>query len=180
GMLERARPRLECVLRGDATRLPFANGSVDAVTFMRLLHLVDVPMVAAAIGVAARVLRPGGVMITTVDKNSANYETDSDAGALLRAARAELAPPASDDFARIRALAGEAGLEFAGTSGYVGHNQGKTPRTWARLIREEFTWARAAAPERIAELCRELEALPDPEVRRSDPVYTVAAFRRIG
>lgn len=179
GMLARARPRLDLPVRGDATRLPLTSGSVDAVTFMWLLHLIDARMVAAAIGEAARVLRPGGMVITTVDKNAANYETDSDTGALLRAARTELAPVASDDFARVRAVAGEAGLELAGTSGYVGHNQGKTPATWARLAREEFTWARAADPDRIARLCRGLEALPDQDVRRPDPVYKVAGFRRV-
>ncbi|GAA1950468.1 class I SAM-dependent methyltransferase [Catenulispora subtropica] len=177
GMLALARARVDLPILGDATRLPLARDSVDVVTFMWLLHLIDASTVAAAIGEAARVLRSGGVVITTVDKNAANYETASDAGELLRAARAELGPPATDGFVRVRAVASEAGLELAGTSGYVGHNQGKTPRTWSRMVREEFTWARDAAPERIATLCRELEALPDQDVRRPDPVYTVAAFR---
>jgi len=76
GMLALARPRLAgggdagCgspggggVARGDATRLPVASGSVDAVTFMWLLHLVDAATVAAAIAEAARVLAPGGTLL---------------------------------------------------------------------------------------------------------------------
>jgi hypothetical protein len=46
-------------VRGDATRLPVASGSVGAVTFMWLLHLVDEAVVATAIAEAARVLRRG-------------------------------------------------------------------------------------------------------------------------
>src|SRR2546421_450615 len=62
GMLAHAMPRLDGrALRGDATRLPFADASVDAVTFMWLLHLVPAEVVAGAVAEAARVLRPGGV-----------------------------------------------------------------------------------------------------------------------
>ncbi|GAA2057502.1 class I SAM-dependent methyltransferase [Catenulispora yoronensis] len=177
GMLEVAKTRLELPVRGDATRLPIASHSADAVTFMWLLHLVSPEVVAGAVREAARVLRPGGVMVTTVNKNSAQFSTESDAGALLRAAQRELAPPATDDFERVNAVAAEAGLEYVGGSGYVGHNQGKSPRQWIRLVREQFTWSHDAAPERIAELCRELGALPGQDVRRPDPVYRVAGFR---
>jgi SAM-dependent methyltransferase len=181
GMLTLARPRLGGggrVLRGDATRLPLASESVDAVTFMWLLHLVDEPVVAAAIAEAARVLRPGGRMVTTVNKNSAQYETDSDVGVILRAAHRELAPPASDDVERVRELAAAAGLQPAEMSGYVGHGQGRPPREWARRVREDFAWARHADPARVAELCRELEALPEQDVSRPDPEYKLAGFRR--
>jgi SAM-dependent methyltransferase len=181
GMLALAQPRLGgggCVLRGDATRLPLASGSADAVTFMWLLHLVDAAVVAAAVAEAARVLRPGGVMVTTVNKNGAHYETDSDVGAILRAAHRELAPRASDDVERVRELAAAAGLEPAGMSGYVGHGQGRPPREWARRVREDFGWAREADPARVAELCRELEALPGQDVARPDPEYKLAGFRR--
>lgn len=180
GMLALARPRLGGegrVLRGDATRLPLATGSVDAVTFMWLLHLVDEAVVAEVIAEAARVLRPGGVLVTTVDKNVAQFETDTDIGALLRPARRELGPAASDDAERVRELAAAVGLADAGTAGYVGHGQGRSPREWARRVREEIGWAREADPARVAEVCDALEALPDQEVRRADPEYMLAGFR---
>ena len=180
GMLALARPRLAgrgTAVRGDATRLPVASRSVDAVTFMWLLHLVDEPVVAAAITEAARVLRPGGVMVTTVDKNSAQFETAGDVGDILRAARRELAPPASDGMEPVRDLATAAGLEPAGTAGYLGHGQGRSPREWARRVREEIPWLRRADPRRVAEICGALEALPEQDARRADPEYRLAAFR---
>ncbi|WP_194908718.1 class I SAM-dependent methyltransferase [Catenulispora rubra] len=180
GMLALARPRLDgrgTAVRGDATRLPVASRSVDAVTFMWLLHLVDEPVVTAAIAEAARVLRPGGVMVTTVDKNSAQFETSSDVGDILRAAQRELAPPASDGMERVRDLAAAAGLGPAGTAGYVGHGQGRSPREWARRVREEIAWTRRADPRRVAEICDALESLPEQDARRADPEYRLAAFR---
>lgn len=182
GMLALARPRLGDghAVRGDATRLPVASRSADAVTFMWLLHLIDESVVAAAIAEAARVLRPGGVMLTTVDKDWAQFETDTDVGAILRTARRELAPPSSDDAERVRALAATAGLEPAGTARYVGHGQGRSPREWARRVREEIRWTRQAGPARVAEICGALEALPDQDVRRADPEYQVAGFRLRG
>ncbi|MEY9903988.1 SAM-dependent methyltransferase [Catenulispora sp. MAP12-49] len=180
GMLALARPRLGGIgraVRGDATRLPIAAGAADAVTFMWLLHLVDEAVVTAAVAEAARILRPGGVLVTTVDKDSAQFESDSDVGEIMRAARRELAPPASDDGERVRELAGKAGLEPAGTARYVGHGQGRSPREWAQRVREDIGWARRADPARVTEICRALEALPAQDVRRADPEYTVAGFR---
>jgi SAM-dependent methyltransferase len=183
GMLALARPRLAGgghAVRGDATRLPVASRAADAVTFMWLLHLVDEAVVAAALAEAARVLRPGGVMVTTVDKDWAHFATGSDVAAVLHKARRELAPPSSDDAERVRELAAAVGLEPAGTARYVGHGQGRSPREWARRVREEIGWARRAAPERVAEICGALEALPEQDVRRTDPEYQVAAFRLAG
>jgi len=62
-MLARARalvgsePRISLV-RGEAERLPFADGEFDALTFTYLLRYVDDP--AATMRELARVVRPGG------------------------------------------------------------------------------------------------------------------------
>jgi len=61
GMLRRARKRgLDCV-RADAGRLPFVDDAVDAVTVVDALH--HLPNPRAAVGEAARVLAPGGVLV---------------------------------------------------------------------------------------------------------------------
>jgi demethylmenaquinone methyltransferase / 2-methoxy-6-polyprenyl-1,4-benzoquinol methylase len=66
-MLEGARARLErdpglgrrvSLLRGEAERLPFADGEFDHLTFTYLLRYVDDP--AATLRELARVVRPGG------------------------------------------------------------------------------------------------------------------------
>ena len=61
-MLSRARPLVgpvyEQVVRGEAERLPFADGEFDALTFTYLLRYVDDP--AATMRELARVVRPGG------------------------------------------------------------------------------------------------------------------------
>lgn len=54
----------------DAARLAVADASVDTVTMVWLLHLV--PDGGRVIAEAARVLRPGGHLVTTVDKAAAN------------------------------------------------------------------------------------------------------------
>jgi demethylmenaquinone methyltransferase/2-methoxy-6-polyprenyl-1,4-benzoquinol methylase len=61
-MLARARPLVGSVydelVRGEAERLPFADGEFDALTFTYLLRYVDDP--AATMRELARVVRPGG------------------------------------------------------------------------------------------------------------------------
>ena len=52
------------MLRGDATRLPFADGTFDAVITSEVLeHIQDD---VAAIAEMTRILRPGGVFAATV------------------------------------------------------------------------------------------------------------------
>ncbi len=67
GMLARARERVPGrVIQADATRLPVRDASVDVVTAIWFLHLVDYP--DGVLAEVARVLPPGGRLITTVDK----------------------------------------------------------------------------------------------------------------
>lgn len=61
GMVQAARRRGHATARGDATRLPLADGAVDAVVVVDALHhMPDHPAVLAEV---ARVLRPGGVVV---------------------------------------------------------------------------------------------------------------------
>ena len=61
GMLRRARKRGLETVRGSADRLPLRDASVDAVTIVDALH--HFPNHSMALSEAARVLRPGGVLV---------------------------------------------------------------------------------------------------------------------
>ncbi|NEC47432.1 class I SAM-dependent methyltransferase, partial [Actinospica acidiphila] len=69
-MTRRAAARLPgAVVRADSRRLPFRDASFDAVVSVWLLHLLTDPAdVRAVVAECARVLRPGGVYVTTVHK----------------------------------------------------------------------------------------------------------------
>lgn len=74
-MLQHARIRLPGhVAAADATRLPIADRRCDAVVAVWLLHLLDdsEPVIAEV----ARVLRPGGVFVTTTEKADAGRYAD--------------------------------------------------------------------------------------------------------
>ncbi|MFC6732640.1 MULTISPECIES: class I SAM-dependent methyltransferase [unclassified Haladaptatus] len=61
GMLREATTRGLAAVQGDATRLPVQTASVDAVVIVDALH--HMPRHRAVIAEAARVLRPGGVLV---------------------------------------------------------------------------------------------------------------------
>jgi SAM-dependent methyltransferase len=161
------------VVLGDSRRLPFADGCLDAVSAVWLLHLL--PDAAAVIAECARVLRPGGVFVTTVDKD-AGHDGESDVSALMapyRVARAHDAAP------RVLAVGSEHGLRRAGEARFTGHGQGMTPAGAARdVARGYFASALAATADQSAALARELSLLPDPEVPRADPVYRLLSLRK--
>ncbi|HET9858238.1 MAG TPA: class I SAM-dependent methyltransferase [Nocardioidaceae bacterium] len=73
GMLQVAAERLPGrVLACSADRLALRDASVDLVTTIWLLHLLPVPVADRVVVEAARVLRPGGHLVTTVDKDLAH------------------------------------------------------------------------------------------------------------
>jgi ubiquinone/menaquinone biosynthesis C-methylase UbiE len=73
GMLSVAATRLPGrALVASADRLPVRDTSLDLVTMVWLLHLLTVADADAALAEAARVLRPGGHLVTTVDKDLAH------------------------------------------------------------------------------------------------------------
>lgn len=162
------------VLRADARRLPFPDASLDAVGAVWLLHLV--PFTEEIVAEVARVLRPGGVLAVTVDKDAA-HDVGSDIDALLRPHRA---PGAAHDRAgRVEALAAAHGLAPAGATAFTGHGQGATPEGTARKLRAGYyaSWFRGdrAATDSLATA---LAALPDQSRPRPAPEYRLAAYAK--
>jgi ubiquinone/menaquinone biosynthesis C-methylase UbiE len=172
GMARVAAARLpHRITIGDVTRLPLADASLDAVVMIWLLHLMNGPAGAAALTEAARVLRPGGSLLTTVDKNAAVFAVGGDTTALVKPVRAAYAAPETDATDRVTDLAGRLGLTVTAQTTFTGTGQGRTPRQWReRLLDGAFAWAEAAGDDLTA-LCERLEALPDQDRPRADPVY---------
>jgi SAM-dependent methyltransferase len=174
GMARMAAQRVGLALvLGNCHRLPFADASLDAVSAVWLLHLLpDAPLVVAE---CARVLRPGGVFVTTVDKD-AGHGTDSDVEELLAPFRVRKAYDAAP---RVLAVASEHGLRRAGEARFTGHGQGRSPAgTAGDVARGYYTAALALNDEQSDVLVSRLSLLPDPEVPRSDPVYRLLALRK--
>ncbi|MCX4917977.1 class I SAM-dependent methyltransferase [Streptomyces sp. NBC_00687] len=168
GMARLAATRLPgAVVRADSRRLPFQEASFDAVSVVWLLHLLDDarPVVAEA----ARLLRPGGVLVTTVDKAAA-HDVGSDIDALCAPHRAG---HAADVSARVAAYAVEHGLTPDGTALFRGHGQGRTPRRVAEQIRAGRLYVTGGH-----RLAGRVEALPAPDSPRPEPEFTLRAFRR--
>jgi SAM-dependent methyltransferase len=158
------------VLIADASRLPLATSSVDAVSIIWLLHLL--PDAAPVIAEAARVLRPGGTLVTTVHKGESHYTTPDDVGALL-------GPPyrasGTDSLATLTGLAARHGCTLTGRTTFTGLGQGRSPRQWQRYLAEPSNgWAD------VGELVAKLAGLPDQDRARSDPEFPVVAFTRPG
>jgi SAM-dependent methyltransferase len=163
------------VVRADSRRLPFRTGSADAVTTVWLLHLLDDPGdVAAVVAECARVLRPGGVYVTTVDKAAA-HDVGSDIDAVL-ASRPRR--PAADAAATVTTHATRHGLLPAGHTTFHGAGQGRSPRaTIADLRRGWFTVLPPGDP-RTEEFATRLARLPDQDRPRADPSFSLRAFRK--
>ncbi|MFE9448512.1 class I SAM-dependent methyltransferase [Streptomyces sp. NPDC006739] len=161
------------ILLADSRRLPFADGTFDAVTSVWLLHLMDGPAdVRAIVGECARVLRPGGVYVTTVDKAAA-HDVGSDIDAVL-APRPRRA--AQDAAGTVTAHAAAHGLRPAGRASFPGLGQGRSPRaTIADLRRGWFTML-PPGERRTEDFAERLARLPDQDRRRPDPRFGVRSF----
>ncbi len=112
------------IILADSRQLPFPDGVFDAATTVWLLHLAEGPAdVRAIIAECARVLRPGGVYVTTVDKAAA-HDVGSDIDDLL-APRPRR--PAQDRPDHVRTYAAEYGLHLAATPPASGVRPGPQP-----------------------------------------------------
>ncbi|ROQ35367.1 methyltransferase family protein [Streptomyces sp. PanSC19] len=163
-------------VRADARRLPLPDASLDAVAAVWLLHLV--PFATDIVAEAARVLRPGGVLVVTVDKDAA-HDVGSDVDAILRPHRS--AGAASDRADLITASAAAHGLHPGPGTRFTGHGQGSTPRDTVRKLRAGYfaSWF-TGDPATTETLAAALAALPDQDRRRPDPRYRLASFVRRG
>ncbi|WP_228984599.1 class I SAM-dependent methyltransferase, partial [Streptomyces sp. DH12] len=125
-MTSRAAARLPgAVVRADSRRLPFRDVCFDAVVSVWLLHLLADPAdVRAVVAECARVLRPGGVYVTTVHKGL-SHNVGSDIDAVLAGRPPS---PVPDDPATVAACAAGHGLVPAGEARFRGHGQGRSPR----------------------------------------------------
>ncbi|GHF66448.1 methyltransferase [Kitasatospora xanthocidica] len=180
GMLRLAERRLArrgpagAVARADATRLPVRTGGADAVVLIWLLHLL--PSAGPVLAEARRVLRPGGALITTVDKNAAAFTEPSDLAELTAPLRRRHAPRATDDADRLTRQAAALGLHPAGGTAFTGAGQGRSPRAWREAVeRGRIPWC--ADPADAAATVRALAALPEQDAPRPDPRYRLLAFR---
>ncbi|SDJ52922.1 class I SAM-dependent methyltransferase [Streptomyces indicus] len=176
GMAVRAAGRLPgSVVLGDGGRLPFASRSFDAVSAVWLLHLL--PDAEPVIAECARVLRDGGVFVTTVDKD-AGHDVGSDIDALFAAYRRG---PAADEAGHVLELARRHGLGFAGETWFTGRGQRRSPRTVAEALRAGRYRTRVAAqgPE-LEALAQAVEGLPRPDEGRDEPRFRLVALRAGG
>ncbi|MET9649970.1 class I SAM-dependent methyltransferase [Streptomyces sp. NPDC006460] len=177
GMARKAHERVPGgIVLADARRLPLPDASVDVVSAVWLLHLV--PFADAIVAEAARVLRPGGALIVTVDKDAA-HDVGSDVDRVLRPYRTH--ERSTDRADRVTAEAAAHGLDPAGETRFTGHGQGNTPRRVAGNLRRGHyaSWFRGDAAT-VGALCAALADLPDQDRPRDDPEYRLVRYLRRG
>ena len=173
GMLGLAAERLpNRVAVGDAMGLPVGRDRVDAVVLIWLLHLLD--DAAPVIAETARVLRPGGVFITTVDKDAAALDADTEIAEILAPIR-RYAPAASD---------GRSGSPIWQRVTVCGRSTRRPRRIRAGSQRAPVArdadhrsvhMDRCRRPASLADICGELASLPDQDAA-NDPVYRLVAL----
>ncbi|MEV0413776.1 class I SAM-dependent methyltransferase [Streptomyces sp. NPDC050448] len=176
GMAAMAAGRGVPVVLASGARLPVPSGSLDAVSAVWLLHLLRDPGAAAAVvAETGRVLRPGGVFVTTVDKDAA-HDVGSDIDELLAP---HLTPTPADSAAAVTAYAAEAGLRPYGEARFTGHGQGRTPRgAAAALLAGQYASRVSPRGTTPRELADRLELLPGQDTPRAEPTYRLRSFVR--
>ncbi|MEY9995708.1 SAM-dependent methyltransferase [Streptomyces sp. V4I8] len=173
-MARQAAARLPgSVVLADSRRLPFGDGRFDAVSSVWLLHLARTAEdVRTTVGECARVLRPGGVYVTTVDKAAAhNVGSDIDAVMASRPRR-----PARDQAALVEAYALAHGLVPAGQARFAGHGQGRSPRRTVADLRRGWFVALPPGGALADGFAARLAELPDQDRPRPHPVFSLRAF----
>ncbi|GAA4786280.1 class I SAM-dependent methyltransferase [Streptomyces ziwulingensis] len=175
-MARHAAARLPgAVALADSRRLPFRAHPFVAVTSVWLLHLAgSADGVRTIVGECARVLAPGGVYVTTVDKGAAhNVGSDIDAVLATR-------PPTEvhDSSAAVESRARAAGLVPAGEARFPGRGQGRSPRRAIADLRRGWFMTLPPGDPRAEEFAARLSALPDQDRPRPEPVFTLRAFRK--
>jgi SAM-dependent methyltransferase len=171
-MISRARDRIGArVAVADATRVPIASASCDAIVASRILHVVGDPV--AALAEAARIVRVGGQLLV-VPAGGGRFdgqEQPDDIGEIARAMRIGRAArgPTPDEAI---ALADAGGFDLVARERTAPEEYGETPRehaarieqrTWSGLWGvDDETWARSVQPT-----IDRLLALPDPDRPRS-------------
>ncbi|MFE9684398.1 class I SAM-dependent methyltransferase [Streptomyces sp. NPDC006285] len=175
GMLRRAAERVPGrLVLADIRHLPFPDASFDAVSAIWLLHLLD--DAERVVAEAARVLRPGGVLVTTVDK-AASHDVGSDIDAVLAPRPRRAARDRSD---LVASYAGRHALLPAGRASFPGRGQGRTPlRAAADVRRGWYTLLPPGAPL-TEQLAARLEQLPGQDVPRPEPEFSLRSFRKPG
>lgn len=176
GMTRMAAGRVPgAVVLGDSRQLPFTGATFDAVSAVWLLHLLSGPDEASAVvGECVRVLRPGGFFVTTVDKAAA-HDVGSDIDAALAGRPVRRPVDAAD---RVESYAAAHGLTPVGRARFRGHGQGRSPRSTLDDLRRGWFTSIPPAGAPAQRYAARLAALPDQEVRRPDPEFTLYAFRR--
>lgn len=140
---------------------------------MWVLHLLD--DIDSVVAEAARVLRPGGAFITTVDKDDA-HDVGSDIDALIRPLRRRRNV---DSLFAVSWKARERGLIPAGETTFIGYGQGQSPKSAADLVRRGyFASSMRLTDESAAKLANECDGLPEHLTKRPDPVFQVATFQK--
>ncbi|MDQ1035090.1 SAM-dependent methyltransferase [Streptomyces sp. V3I8] len=175
GMLRQAAARVPGrVVLADIRQLPFPPASFDAVSAIWLLHLLD--DAERVVAEAARVLRPGGVFVTTVDK-AASHDVGSDIDAVM-APRPRRAARDRPDL--VASYAARYALLPAGAASFRGRGQGRTPSRAAADVRRGWYTLLPPGEPLTERLAVRLEHLPDQHVPRAEPEFKVRAFRKPG
>ncbi|PSM43285.1 SAM-dependent methyltransferase [Streptomyces dioscori] len=175
GMLSRAAARVPGrVVLADARQLPFPDAAFDAVTAIWLLHLLD--DAERVVAEAARVLRPGGVLVTTVDK-AASHDVGSDIDAVMAARPRRAARDRSD---LVASYAARNALLPAGRAVFRGRGQGRTPCQAAADVRRGWYTLLTPGDPLTEQLASRLEQLPNQQVPRAEPHFKLRTFQKPG